>query len=244
MLDVINKGCQSILGADGEAVFLGEWNSALLYKTLTDGDDAFWRGKRVLDIGANTCGLSVEIARRGADVIALEPDPYNNCFAKSQRHVDEIVRYESLQLKVVRKGLFDAQEYKGFDVVLCLGLLYHFRYPQLVLDYLSTLEMEWLFLGTQVSPGESLTLMNRVDQSIPFPQGFYTESTVLSGWHPTRSLLEKMLEWAGFTDVVSLTDTKYSFPSKPVGLTNSAYYRCRRTSVVDPSQAMAEYYPR
>lgn len=42
-----------------------------------------WEGKRVLDIGANTLGLSVEIARAGGIVTGAEPDPYNNTYAKS-----------------------------------------------------------------------------------------------------------------------------------------------------------------
>lgn len=240
----MEKGCQSVLDCHEKKVFEGEWNPSALYETLTCGDHEFWRGKRVLDIGANTCGLSVEIARRGSNVVALEPDPYKNTYAKSKDIVNSIVTAEGLNLKVYPKGLFNAHEFKGFDVVLCLGLLYHFRYPQLILDYLSTLEMEYLFLGTQVHSGESLALFNRRDPSIRFAPDFFKPSIILTGWHPTRPLLERMLQWAGFAEVLSLTAVPYSFPNKQPGLTNSAYYRCRRIGVVDPQIAMTEFYPR
>lgn len=239
----MEKGCQAVFAKDGEKLFDGEWDPVALYLTLSAGSDDFWRNKRVLDIGANTCGLSIEIARRGASVVALEPDPYKNTYAKSAHIVKRIVSSEGLDLTVAQTGLFGAHEYKGFDAVLCLGLLYHFRYPQLTLDYLSTLEMEWLFLGTQVHPGNSLALMNRRDESV-LPASFLNPSIVLTGWHPTRPLLERMLKWAGFDDVCSLTVDAHCFPNKQKGLTNSAYYRCRRVGIVDPGLAMAEFYPR
>ena len=238
------KGCQSIYSNSGECLFEGEWNPLTLHRTLTGVDDVFWTGKRVLDIGANTCGLSIEIARRGAIVVALEPDPYGVTYAKSKKIVDELVCKEGLELTVQKKGLFEAHEFKDFDVVLCLGLLYHFRYPQFTLDYLSTLGMEWLFLSTQVSPGDALHLVNRVDPQIKFPAGFFSDSTVLTGWHPTRPLLERMLRWAGFDQIESLTDKPYVFPEKQVGLTNSGYFKARRVRTIDPFVAMAEFYPR
>jgi tRNA (mo5U34)-methyltransferase len=240
----VHRGCQAVCDASGSRVFDGEWDSIALYNVLTHGNDDFWQGKKVLDIGANTCGLSVEIARRGAEVVALEPDPYEVTYAQSKVFVDGIVDAERLKLTVVRKGLFDAHEYEGFDVVMCLGLLYHFRYPQLILDYLSTIKMDWLFLSTQVHPGDSLSMYNRIDSSIPFPANFFDASTVLTGWHPTRPLLERMLQSAGFADIASLTNELYVFPKKQPGLTNSAYYRCKRIGIVDPYKEMARFYPR
>jgi SAM-dependent methyltransferase len=238
------KGCQTIYNLHGDRVFDAEWDPLELYLTLTCGDDGFWNGKKVLDIGANTCGLSIEIARRGAEVVALEPDPYNVTYALSKSIVDEIVEKEKLKLTVIKAGLFQAHDYKGFDAVLCLGLLYHFRYPQLILDYLSTLEMEWLFLSTQVHPGDELVLVNRVEPSIKFPENFFNPSIILTGWHPTRPLLAKMLYCSKFDDVQSLTDQPYVFPQKQPGLTNSAYFRARRVGIVDPLIAMSEFYPR
>lgn len=240
----MNKGCQSIYSNSGECVFEGEWDPFALYRTLTGMDDVFWSGKRVLDIGANTCGLSIEIARRGANVVALEPDPYGVTYALSRSIVDDIVSKEGLKLSVEKKGLFQAHEFKDFDVVLCLGLLYHFRYPQFTLDYLSTLRMKWLYLSTQVHPGDALHLVNRVDPQIKFPSGFFSEATVLTGWHPTRPLLERMLRWAGFEQIESLTDKPYVFPEKQPGLTNSAYFKAHRVRTIDPFSAMADFYPR
>ncbi len=237
-------GFQSILDPTGKELLEGMWDPQALYMMLTCGDDGFWSGKRVLDIGANTCGLSLEIARRGASVVALEPDP----FKLHKPWIDVVVKLaadEGLRFERSDKGLFDAHTFERADVVLCLGLLYHFRYPQLILDYLSTLGMDWLFLSSQVHQGESLALVNRLDASVGLQKGFFSDSTILSGWHPTRPLLERMLRWAGFDDIVSLTDQPYTFPRKASPrLTNSAYYRCKRVGSVDPWKAMTDYYPR
>jgi hypothetical protein len=104
--------------------------------------------------------------------------------------------------------------------------------------------MNWLFLSTQVHPGDELFMVNRVDSSIPFPSGFFDVKTILTGWHPTRPLLEKMLNWAGFNEVESLTSESFVFPKKQTGLTNSAYYKCKRVGSVNPADAMKQFYPR
>jgi len=180
----MNKGCQSFFDGNGRCKFVGEWDPTEIYSVLTIEGNSFWDGKRVLDIGANTCGLSVEIAKRGASVVALKPDAYGNTFGKSRDIVNDVVATEKLDLQVIPKGLYDAHEHKGFDVVLCLGLLYHFRYPQLTLDYLSTLKMDYLYLSTQVHPGESLSLVNRLDPSIYFPKDFFNLLLFLLGGIP------------------------------------------------------------
>lgn len=239
----MHKACQSIYSAAGDIVFKGEWDPKALVRVLSHSNEAFWRNKRILDIGANTCGLSIELARLGGFVTALEPDPYSNTYALSKDVVDDIIKREQLKLVIFSKSLFDAHAYHGYDVVLCLGLLYHFRYPQLVLDYLSTLEMDFLFISTQVHPGSSLLLMNRADPAVLKP-GLLPSTTKLTGWHPTRPLLERMLAWAGFTDITSLTDSSYCFPNKPLGLSNSAYYFCRRATTTSPEVAMKDFYPR
>lgn len=239
----VHKACQTLFSKSGEVLFLGEWDSKILYRTLTGSDDSFWKNKTVLDIGANTCGLGLEIARSGGKVTCLEPDPYNNNLTLVENMLEEIVKTESLKLETHKLGLFDAfPRFQNYDVVMCLGLLYHFRYPQYILDYLSTLKSNFIFVSTQIHPGTGLNMVNRVDESI-FKKDFIGDR-ILSGWHPTHALFERMLKWAGFSNVTLLTDIKYTFPQKQKGLTNSGYYKAERVSVVEPMSALKEYYPR
>ena len=241
------KGCQAIYGLNGEVLFPGGWKSQELFMAVTGphGED-YWRGRRVLDIGANTSGLSVEIARRGASVVAIEPDPYANTKAKAMDVLTQVIADEALNLELRSEGLFDAHKLGGFDTVICLGLVYHFRDQQFVLDYLSTLKGKDLILSNQTHPGDDLIMVNRMDNSVPVPAGFWkTYPDPLSGWHPTRPMFERMLAYAGFTDVKPLTDPTVQYPHKPLpGITNSAYYHARYGRAVDPIASRYKYLPR
>lgn len=238
------KACQSIYHASGEIAFEGEWDPKRILAVLDKGNSAFWHGKRVLDIGANTAGLSIEIARVHAEVVAIEPDPYRNTLEIARPIVDSLISEEGLRLSLHKAELLDAHLFGRFDVVLCLGLLYHFRYPQYILDYLSTLDTLHLFISTQTHPGDHLALVNRRDPSVLVP-GFLDEGIILTGWHPTRPLFERMLVWAGFGEVECLTDRSVNFPKKPLpNLTNSAYYRAKKVASTDLARVRRQFYPR
>lgn len=69
---------QTIYENNGDTLFNGEWDSKKLNEAITAGNPNYWKGRTVLDLGANTGGLSLELARMGAKVTAAEPDPYKN----------------------------------------------------------------------------------------------------------------------------------------------------------------------
>lgn len=241
------KGCQNIYSLDGEVLFDGGWDSRELYKAVTgDLSDVYWMGRRVLDIGANTSGLSIEIARRGATVIAAEPDPFKNTRHLAQKAIFKVMSEEGLKLELKNEGIFETKSLGHFDTVLCLGLVYHFRDQQFVLDYLSTINCDHLIISNQTSPGDQLSMINRMDASVPVPKDFWAKYTdPLSGWHPTRPMFERMLKYAGFDDVVPITDPTINYPKKPFDrITNSSYYRARRVKAVDPVASRYVYLPR
>ena len=232
---------QALLRPDGSVAAVGAWDPQAIFDVLTP-EPGYWRGKRVLDNGANTLGLPLLLARAGASVVALEPDPHVRLWQRQELAL-QMARDEGLDLELHQAELFDAHGYGRFDEVLCLGLIYHLRYFQFTIDYLSTLETETVVLASQTHPvvgRETLALYNRADEAVwPRPKGH-----VLHGWHPTRPLLKAAMASAGFTDIVSLTDETVDFPEMPVkGLTNSAYYRARRGQPVDPFKVFRRFYP-
>lgn len=241
------RGCQTIFDRSGNAVFAGGWNSQDLFVAVTGPlGETYWKGRRVLDIGANTSGLSVEIARRGASVVAIEPDPYGNTKAIARGVLDDVIETEALDVTLLSEELFDAHTLGAFDTVMCLGLVYHFRDQQFVLDYLSTLKSQDLIISNQTAPGDDLIMVNRMDPSVPVPVDFWKKYTdALSGWHPTRPMFERMLSYAGFTNVTALTDPTFNYPDKPSrGVTNSAYYHARYGRSVDPIASRYKYLAR
>jgi hypothetical protein len=238
---------QTVYDINADIRFHGEWDSKKLYETVTAGNPSYWKGRSVLDLGANTSGLSIELARMGAIVTAAEPDPYKNNKAFAVKILKEIIQQEGLNLTLCDEPLFNAHLLGAHDTILCLGLIYHFRDPQFVLDYLSELDHKELIISTQTHPGEGLFMYNRKDpEIIKIPNFWDKHNDSISGWHPTRNLFEAMLVSAGYTNIQPLTDTKYNFPKKPEGLTNSAYYRAikDKQEPVDPIEARKVFYPR
>lgn len=171
--------------------------------------------------------------------VALEPDPRDS-MAEIHQMALSTAADEGISLELHRAELFDAHNFGQFDEILCLGIIYHLRYPQFTIDYLSTLSTKTVVLATQTHPGkgdERLAMFNRMDETV-WPGTKSTRDMLLTGWRMTRPLLKRMMEWGGFTDIESLTPENYDFPDKPIrGLTNTAYYRARILKPVDPFQA-------
>lgn len=82
---------------------------------------------RILDLGCLEGLFSVELARRGAEVVGIEGREAN--IAKA-RFAKDVLGLETLEL--VRDDIRNLSRaaYGEFDVVLCLGVLYHFDAPE------------------------------------------------------------------------------------------------------------------
>jgi len=81
---------------------------------------------RVLDLGCLEGLFAVEFARRGAQVVGLEGREAN--IAKA-RLAKDVLGLDTLELVQDDIRNLTRAEYGEFDVVLCLGVLYHFDVP-------------------------------------------------------------------------------------------------------------------
>jgi tRNA (mo5U34)-methyltransferase len=92
-------------------------------------------GLRVLEIAPWNGFFGFECLRRGADeLVALGPDdPELTGFARTAQILDI-----GHQVRHVRASVYDIEKYSlgVFDVVMCLGLIYHLRHPLLAIDLL------------------------------------------------------------------------------------------------------------
>jgi tRNA (mo5U34)-methyltransferase len=92
-------------------------------------------GLRVLEIAPWNGFFGFECLRRGArELVALGPDdPDGTNFDNTARllEVQDRIRY-------VRASIYDINQYDlgAFDIVMCLGLIYHLRHPTLAIDLL------------------------------------------------------------------------------------------------------------
>lgn len=82
---------------------------------------------RVLDLGCLEGLFAVELARQGAEVVGLEGREANLAKARLAKRVLEL---ESLELVQDDIRNLSRERYGEFDVVLCLGVLYHFDAPE------------------------------------------------------------------------------------------------------------------
>jgi SAM-dependent methyltransferase len=80
---------------------------------------------RVLDLGALEGSFSVEFALRGASVVAIEGRQAN---LEKIRFAKEVLGLDRLELRLEDVRGLD-RRHGEFDVVLCLGLLYHLDVP-------------------------------------------------------------------------------------------------------------------
>jgi magnesium-protoporphyrin O-methyltransferase len=85
------------------------------------------RGRRVLDAGAGTGALSVELARRGADVTAIDLSP--TLVELAQTRIPHDLGEGSIDFRV---GDMLDPALGDFDHVVCMDSLIHYRAPDMV----------------------------------------------------------------------------------------------------------------
>jgi tRNA (mo5U34)-methyltransferase len=167
-------------------------------------------GWRALDVGCNAGFYSFALARRGADVLAIDSDDHylrQARWAAVRFELAERVRFERLQVYDL------ARRDERFDLVLFLGVLYHLRHPLLALDLLAEKVDRLLVLQTLTMPAEddgAKTL--RPPRNLPFesrqrlldprwPKMAFLEHCFADDptnwWAPNDACVEAMLRSSG-----------------------------------------------
>lgn len=110
-------------------------------------------GWSALDIGCNAGFYSIQLALRGADVLAVD---HNQHYLKQAAWVVEQFGLQQ-QVRFEQKEVYQlANMQQRFDLVLFMGVLYHLRYPLLALDIVADRVQRLLVLQTLMMPGEEV----------------------------------------------------------------------------------------
>jgi tRNA (mo5U34)-methyltransferase len=165
-------------------------------------------GKTVLDLGGNAGYFSIQMKLRGAARCILV-DPFREflCqaeFAARQFHVE------------IETVCEDAHTYclttdERFDYVLLLGLLYHLKYPGLVLDRTAEMTKERMYVATAVigpevdAPAKKANYEKLTDDDLLLDPGFPKLAFVeerynndpTNWWLPNHAALPAMMRSAG-----------------------------------------------
>jgi len=109
------------------------------------------RGKRVLDLGCNSGFWSLCAIEEGADfVLGIDARPM---FIEQANFVFEVKGIDKSKYKFISANIFDVDlfEFGPFDIVLCLGLLYHVNKPVALLEKIAKVNNDILAIDTRVS---------------------------------------------------------------------------------------------
>jgi len=163
------------------------------------------RGKTVLDIGPWDGFYTFEMERRGAGVTAIDYVDLDT-FRELHRAFQSKARYERLDVYEL-----DPQRLGTFDIVLCLGALYHFKHPLLALEKICAVTRDMCIIDTFVVDGET----RREGIRPPLPYLEFYEREELSGqadnWcGPSVCAVEALARAAGFAHVAVLRVTDAS----------------------------------
>jgi tRNA (mo5U34)-methyltransferase len=161
-------------------------------------------GKRVLDIGPWDGFFTFEMERRGAEVTAIDYVDLDT-FRELHRAMGSGARYERLDVYEL-----DPRRFGTFDIVLCLGVLYHLKHPLLALERICAVTRQVCIVDTFVIDGR-----DRVRGMAPAPPSleFYERAELggqLDNWiGPTVSAVEALIRSAGFAraELLRVTDT-------------------------------------
>lgn len=117
-------------------------------------------GKRVLDLGCNAGFWSLCALEAGCEyVVGIDAHPVNLAQAQFVFDVKGISR-QRYQFKRAVVGEASLGQSGEFDIVLCLGLLYHLHQPVTLLEQIARANQDVLVIDTRLStcPGRVLEL--------------------------------------------------------------------------------------
>ncbi len=164
------------------------------------GIPADLRGKRVLDIGAWDGWFTFEMERRGASVVAVDCVEIEN-FRYAHRKLGS--RAEYLEMDVYD---LTPERVGRFDIVLCLGVIYHLKHPLLAIERVCDLTTGLAIIESFVA--------DDVAGHTEYPWAEFYESDELGGQADNWSgpNIECLLAWcraAGFARTVLLGNAEH-----------------------------------
>jgi len=172
-------------------------------------------GLRVLDLACLEGMYALELAARGADVVAIEGREANLAKARFAARALGLEHRIDFQLGDVRD--LSRERHGEFDAVLCLGILYHLDAPDVFpfVERLAETSRRLLIVDTNVSlaprderrrdgavyKGESLFEHDPSSSSEQRLKAVWSSLDNPSAWIPTLPSLVSLLGRSGFTSV-------------------------------------------
>ncbi|MEA3336826.1 MAG: methyltransferase domain-containing protein [Chloroflexota bacterium] len=194
-------------------------------------------GLSVLDVGCNQGFWSMEAARAGADaVLGIEGRREHVATA---RFVADVRKFDNVRFETQDALDGSLARHEPFDVVLCLGLLYHVDRPLELLDQLFRLTRRYLVVDTSVID-VAAPVLQLLFEDPEDPRNAVGDGLVAV---PSRSAVERMLWHVGFPQVWSLPQRTNELPPAYLQGRRATWIASRtqndKPSIVDSSLLVA-----
>jgi len=164
-------------------------------------------GWKILDVGCNAGFYTLELAKRGAMVTAVDIDEHYLKQADWIRHEFGLENQISLkQLQVYDLAKHD----ESYDMVWFMGVFYHLRYPVLALDILSKICKKMMVFQTLMIPDFKENASNQDfdinDRKHLLKEGWPKMSFIedrfagdpTNWWLPNHAAVKSILKTCGF----------------------------------------------
>lgn len=169
-------------------------------------------GQRVLDIGCAEGFFAIEMARRGATVVAV--DAARSRVEKLRFAAAALGLDAEIETHVAPVESLPSLGLGRFDAVLMIALLYHLRHPLLGLEIVAeTTDQLWLETAGVADDDRPYLYYEPPNPAHP----------ARDKWMPTTACVEAMLRSVGFDEIVEIDRVPTSGPGCRV------YYRAQRS---------------
>lgn len=163
-------------------------------------------GWKVLDIGCNAGFYSIELAKRGASVLAIDLDPH---YLKQANWVARQFKLEK-QITFSQMQIYDLVNINDdFDIVWFMGVFYHLRYPVLGLDIVAEKTKKMMVFQTlsmpdnvvqEITDNYNINDREKMNEA-GWPKMAFIEKKLngdlTNWWAPNRAAIEALMRTCG-----------------------------------------------
>lgn len=179
---------------------------------------------RVLDLACYEGQYAIEFARHGAEVLGIEGRQTNIAIARQRAEEIGLER-----VRLLRGDVRDLrrEEHGNFDVVLCLGLLYHLDFPDAIrfLEQIAEVCDGFAIIDTHINLGLSRAFYDRGRE--------YRGRAYIEHSERASGAAREQSRWASLDNAVSFWPTRASLINALMDAGFTSAYECEVPPEVD-----------
>jgi predicted RNA methylase len=208
---------------------------------------------RLLDLACHEGIYAIEFARHGANVLGFEG---RRAHIEKAMFVKDALSLNNLDFVQDDVRNLSKDKHCSFDVVLCLGILYHLDVPDVFrfIESISEVCDDIAVIDTRIAPGPTLTYVydgrrywgNRIseghkldDSSEEKIKRYWASLDNVTSFHLSRTSLYCMLDRVGFTSVYECYIP--TEPAKPIDRITLLAIKGKRQRIIN--SPLMEKYP-